>query len=446
MTEAVIEEVSGTGIQILKDLAISRHKQESDRRLGRWRIQREAQKLLPDERVAFCMRRMKATSVDILYSSTRQSAHYGGLMVCGSIWVCPLCAAKISERRRTELEQGIENWIAKGGAVYLATYTIAHKRYDDLPSLLKSFLAARKRARQGRSAHTTRKRFGIVGTVSVREVTWSKENGWHPHCHELVFCTSEIALEEYDNVAREQWRRSVEYEGLTINEHGFKLNRTYGGVADYVAKFGREPMKAPWSAATELTKGHLKHGHSEEHLTPFAMLELIAQGCDELKPIFREYARCFKGKHQLVWSSGLRALLLDDIGEKLDIELAQEPEEEVLLGQLSQDQWKVVLANDARGKLLEIARMGDWKHVEAFLIDIGAISKCIPLGNVTTITASAYLSDEQTNCQERRNPPIDSTNQVQDRSQVREICQEMVNDVYCHSNSFCVLREKDDSN
>ncbi|HEY5004044.1 MAG TPA: hypothetical protein VII61_12870, partial [Ktedonobacteraceae bacterium] len=372
MAEAVIEAVTGTELQLLKDLAISRYQQESDRRLGRWRVQREAQKLLPDERVAFCIRRMKATSVDVLYSSTRQSAHYGGLMVCGSIWVCPLCAAKISERRRIELEQGIENWVAKGGAVYLATYTISHKRYDDLPSLLKSFLAARKRARQGRSAQTTRKRFGIVGTVSVREVTWSKENGWHPHCHELVFCTSEIALEEYDKVAREQWRRSVEYEGLTINEHGFKLNRTYGGVADYVAKFGREPMKAPWSAATELTKGHLKHGHGEEHLTPFAMLELIAQGRDELKPIFREYARWFKGKHQLVWSSGLRALLLDDIEEKPDIELAQEPEEEeeVLLGQLSQDQWKVVLAKDARGKLLEIARMGDWQPVETFLIDI----------------------------------------------------------------------------
>jgi hypothetical protein len=161
----VIEEVADTGIR--QDLDISRHKQESDRRLGRWRMQREAQKLLPDERVAFCMRRIQATSVDVLYSSTRQSAHYGGLMVCGSIWVCPLCAAKISELRRAELEQAIENWVAKGGTVYLATYTIAHKRYDDLPSLLKSFLAARKRARQGRTAQTIRKNFGIVGTVSV---------------------------------------------------------------------------------------------------------------------------------------------------------------------------------------------------------------------------------------------------------------------------------------
>ena len=238
------------------------------------------------------MRRIQASTIDVLYSPTNQSAHYSGLMVCGSIWVCPICAAKISERRRSELEQAIERCIANGGAVYLVTYTISHKRYDSLETLLQSFLSARRRMRQGRAAQEFRKQFGILGTVSVREVTWSKQNGWHPHCHELVFCSSEIDVEMFDKVAREQWERSVEHEGLSINEHGFNVSRTYGSVADYVAKFGREPLRTPWGAATELTKGHLKQGRSKEHehVTPFAMLLLISQGRDELKPIFREYA------------------------------------------------------------------------------------------------------------------------------------------------------------
>ncbi len=343
LIEAVVEKV--TNVTLDKELPIFGSEVEIDRRLGKWRMQREAQRLLPDERVAFCMRRMKATSVDVMYSPAFKSAHYDGLMVCGSVWVCPLCAAKISERRRVELEQAIASWIARGGAVYLATYTIAHKHYDDLPSLLQSFLTARKKARQGRAAQNIRKQFGIVGTVSVREVTWSKQNGWHPHCHELVFCSSEIVLEEYDQVVREQWRKSVEREGLSMNEHGFKLDRTYGAVGDYIAKFGREPVRTSWSPASELTKGHLKHGRDEEHLTPFAMLHLIAQGRSELKPVFKQYAQCFKGKHQLVWSSGLRALLLNQVEEKPDAELAQEPEQEekVLLGRLDREQWKVVL-------------------------------------------------------------------------------------------------------
>jgi hypothetical protein len=75
-----------------------------------------------------------------------------------------------------------------------------------------------------------------------------------------------------------------------------------------------------------------------------------------------------------VWSAGLRSLLLDNEEEKTDIELAQEqqPEEEqVLLGQLNHEQWRTVLAHDARGTLLEVARTGEWQRVIAFLSDIG---------------------------------------------------------------------------
>lgn len=346
---------------------------DADRRSVKWQLQRTAQALLPNERVAFCMRRIQATTVDVLYSPSRQSAHYRGLMVCGSIWVCPICAAKISERRRIELEQAIGRCTANGGAVYLVTYTISHKRYDTLSTLLQAFLAARRRMRQGRAAQAFRQQFGILGTISVREVTWSQQNGWHPHCHELVFCSSEIDIATYDEVAREQWQRCVEHEGLSINEHGFNVTRTNGSVADYVAKFGREPLRDSWGAATELAKGHLKRGHDEEHFTPFAMLWLISQGCDELKPLFREYARWFKGKHQLVWSAGLRSLLLDREEELTDEELAQEEDKEVvLLGRIHRAQWDTILANDARGKLLEVARSGDWQQVIAFLVDIGA--------------------------------------------------------------------------
>src|SRR5260370_4419014 len=122
---------------------------EADRRSVKWQMQRTAEALLPNERVAFCMRRLQASTVDVLYSPSRQSAHYRGLMVCGSIWVCPLCAAKISERRRMELEQAIGRCTANGGAVYLVTYTLSHQRYDTLSTLLQAFLGAKRRIRQG---------------------------------------------------------------------------------------------------------------------------------------------------------------------------------------------------------------------------------------------------------------------------------------------------------
>lgn len=351
----------------------------SNKRSGRWQLQREAQALLPEERVAFCMRRLQAPKVDILYSPTHQSAHFNGLMVCGSVWVCPLCAAKISEQRRIELEQAIESCTEKGGVVYLATYTVAHNRYDNLSELLHAFLIARKKMRQGRAAQQLKQKFDILGTVSVREVTWSEVNGWHPHCHELVFFKHDIDANAYAEVMREKWQKSAENEGLSMNEHGFRLDKTHDSIADYIAKFGREPLQNSWSAATELTKAHMKHGRKEEHLTPFGILQCIAEGHDELKPVFLEYAQWFKGKHQLVWSAGLRSLLLTNDGEKSDIELAQESEDEViLLGQLDFHQWSIVLRKDARGQLLEVASSGDWLQVEDFLKTIGAYGTSPP--------------------------------------------------------------------
>ncbi|HEU0000414.1 MAG TPA: hypothetical protein VFQ36_05925 [Ktedonobacteraceae bacterium] len=374
-------------------------------RLVRWQLQRTAQSLLPQERVAFCMRRCQAPTVDIMYSPSRQSAHYQGLMVCGSIWVCPLCAAKISERRRIELDQAIAKCVADGGSVYLATYTIAHNRYDNLLELLQLFLNARKKVKQGRAAQELRNKFDVLGTVSVREVTWSKLNGWHPHCHELVFFSQDIDAEAYSQAIRERWKRSAESEGLSMNEHGFKFDKTSGAVADYIAKFGREPSKVPWGAAAELTKAHLKSGHSDEHLTPFAMLSLIAQGCDELKPVFLEYACWFKGKHQLVWSAGLRSLLLENSDEKPDIELAEEIEEDVIvLGKLSREQWSVILRNDVRGKLLEMARSGDWQCVVNFLSRIGAVG-----GPAPPLLGFEYTNNHSNSC----NPPHDSTELIQ---------------------------------
>lgn len=59
---------------------------------------------------------------------------------------------------------------------------IGNKRYDQLSELIDRFLAARKRAKQGSAVQELKKKFGILGTISVREVTWSEQNGWHPHC------------------------------------------------------------------------------------------------------------------------------------------------------------------------------------------------------------------------------------------------------------------------
>ena len=316
-----------------------------------------------------------AAGVEIWQSPLYQLAHYGGLIQCGSVWHCPNCAAKISERRRSqELEPAIVSHIAQGGAVYLETYTVSHSRFDTLAVLLHAFLKARERMRQGEYAQKRKQAFRIIGTISVLEVTWSKLNAWHPHKHELVFTANATNdMRAYEVQARTAWERAAARRGLSMDAHGYKLDRTYGAVADYIAKYGREPLKPPWGVEAELTKGHLKQGRGPvEHLTPFGLLAHIYQGEEELVPLFQEYARWFKGHKQLSWSKGLRKRLLGTEEEKSDEELVQEQQEDaVLLGRLTRAQWRVVLANDARGELLEVARSGDWQQVVAFLRTLG---------------------------------------------------------------------------
>src|SRR5215469_12848415 len=372
---------TGQAAQGAVSQAVGAAQEEEQRRqrLFRWALHAEARHWLQGERVAECMYVVNpmALGVEVLHTPHLPAAHYNSLFVCGSVWMCPLCAAKISERRRTqELEPAIKRHIEGGGAVYLETYTVSHTRFDSLPDLLHAFLKARERMRQGEYAQKRKQAFRIIGTISVLEVTWSPLNAWHPHKHELVFTASAIgnmSARTYAAEARADWQRAAAQQGLHMDAHGYRLDRTYGAVADYIAKYGREPLKPPWGVEAELTKGHLKQGRGPvEHLTPFGLLAHIYQGEEDLAPLFQEYARWFKGHKQLSWSKGLRKRLLGTEEEKSDEELVQEQQEDaVLLGRLTRTQWRVVLANDARGELLEVAQSGEWQQVQAFLTDIG---------------------------------------------------------------------------
>ena len=163
-------ELSKSGDKPSWELSAKEAEEQRRQRLYRWALHAEARHWLPQERVAECMYVVNplALGVEVLHTPHLPAAHYKSLIVCGSVWMCPLCAAKISERRRSEeLEPAIKRHIERGGAVYLETYTVSHSRFDNLAVLLRLFLEARRRMRQGRQAQRRKWAFGIVGTISV---------------------------------------------------------------------------------------------------------------------------------------------------------------------------------------------------------------------------------------------------------------------------------------
>lgn len=319
------------------------------RRTAKYSLQEESKKLLPTERVRFCLRhRIDATKgIEVRYNQKREKAHYANVQRCGSVWTCPICAAQISEGRRQELKQGMEYWQGKngakeaGGMVYLLTLTNPHHSGDNLMQLLEGQKKALHRLWTLRKSREMFKALGKVGHITATEVTHGV-NGWHPHYHILLFFENSINTQELRDFIALCWQNCCEKSGLKVPslQHGCDLRE--GKYADkYVSK---------WGLADEVTKGHIKKG-KEDSLTPWDLLKQSEAGCEKSGYLFQVFAAAFKGKRQLSWSKELKALLKVDVKE--DEELAQVTEKDsVEVDVLIMDFWKLLLVYKSRAEYL----------------------------------------------------------------------------------------------
>lgn len=157
-------------------------------RSRRWRIHQEAGKLLPNERVASCCRHIipGKSGVPIVFNSKSGMAHYQNLMACGSVWACPICSSKISEKRRVELTEAVSR---SGFSKIMVTFTLQHDRDDRLIDLRTALNDAFRRLKSGRIWQDFKEDYGLAASVAATEITWGKANGWHIHKHVLFFST-----------------------------------------------------------------------------------------------------------------------------------------------------------------------------------------------------------------------------------------------------------------
>jgi plasmid rolling circle replication initiator protein Rep len=313
-------------------------------RIEKYACQAVAKKALPNERVTICMSGVVGDRVEIWKHLKTDKTFYKGLMICGSIWTCPVCAAKISERRRNELRAAFTQHTKQGKHVAMLTLTFSHKRTDSLKTILSHFSDATSRFMSGKAFNQIRNEMSLIGRIKVYEVTYGK-NGFHPHAHIALFYENEVDLESIQKRLFRLWSNACEKVGLKTNsKHGLDLQDSEHASA-YLSKHGN------WSLEQELSKAHIKVA-KEGSMTPFDFLRNFLDTNDEkyLK-LFREYAETFKGKRQIHWSRGLKDKF--DIEEKTDEELAKEKIELAdLLGNLSLDQWKEIMHLDRRAQLL----------------------------------------------------------------------------------------------
>ncbi len=334
---------------------------------------------------------------------SREKVHYKNLQTCGSVWILSSMrgqnlgapARGIGPRDR-DMEKG--RWSGSHGHAYsaaLSTSAIkgsARGIWESAPSHAASKtveeVGAVRTHRDGKGSRSDlyQFEFKIVrpevskggkyrtfvlrylstnGTKpsSILNANWYYgENGWHVHSHEILFIKPGLIVRDELRLHREiffMWLGACRTAGLGEPDfqHGVQVQDGHH-AGKYASKWGMD---------CELTKGHIKQARGEGNYSPWDMLREYGKGRKEFESLFREYARAFRGKRQLVWSDGMRNVA--GLGaEASDEELAARVETDaVFLGALDRARWRLVTAAEKRGELLEIAALAGWEGVKKFI-------------------------------------------------------------------------------
>lgn len=327
-------------------------RQVQDPKQARWEryaLKAVVNRLLPTSRTSKCMRWRvpNRDTVDVMRGKENGKAYYQGLQVCSSVWVCPVCAAKITERRRLELVSAMEQAKCQDLQPYLLTLTVPHGLADSLDEVLTKLRKAWRSMQSDRAGIAFWRRAGVEGHIRALEVT-DGENGWHPHLHVLLFVGTPEPMFKAQAEASKLWQHCATKAGLPTPhpEYGCRLDDG-SKAALYVSKWGIE---------SELTKGHVKKSRAGNSI--WDLLRKIREGSEDKKRCaarFIEFAQAFKGQKQLVWSKGLKARL--QVVEMEDEELANAPEDEasLLLASLTDEDWNRVTFAKMESAILDLA-------------------------------------------------------------------------------------------
>ena len=303
----------------------------------------------PKHRTASCLwsRVSKNSQINVVRDVITLKTRYSGLRVCGRLWTCPVCAAKISERRAAELAQAITQARNLDIEVALLTVTVPHVRQDSLADLLDALRTAWRSFTSGGTSGRLRRAIGLVGTIRNIEITYG-ENGWHPHFHCLMFFKGRaVDFEEMQRAWGEHWQKCAVAAGLRepSTEHGLTVQ-----PGDYAARY-----VSKWGLENEMTKAMAKRSRVGGR-TPFDIADDYSDGKDVEKNarLWREYAEATDGQRQHYWSAGLKKLLA--VPEKTDDEVLAEEDERLadLVVQLTWPEWSAIRARH-RATLLTLA-------------------------------------------------------------------------------------------
>lgn len=283
------------------------------------------------------------------------TAWTSGTLRCNSGWLCPVCAPRRARERQERVAE-VYDTVTLGlkGQIPMITLTVRHKRGMALEDVKTAVRDAWREVRQGAPWARLKRKFGILGTITAPEVTWSAAHGWHYHLHIAVPCQTsrEGALEVGSWIIDRYIRyvRAAGYEALSQGQD-VTLPRSPEDAARYLGKGVTSNQDVSW----ELAGAANKRGKSGS-LHPFDILE-AASGDIAMAALWREYAAAMKGARSCVISAALAKKL--GLDEADDIEApAIEQAEEAPLGEVPSYVWNSVMRKRQGSTVLSIVEDG----------------------------------------------------------------------------------------
>lgn len=279
-------------------------------------------------------------------SNDKGGLFFNGIANCGGYWRCPVCAIKISENKKELLSGLITKHQEKNLSIGFLTLTVRHNRLDTLKKSLDKLLKNYRKFQTGRFFAKTDN--GLLGQIKTLEITFSKQNGWHPHLHLLFFYTHSDTqkIEKFQKNFISRWFKYADNNG-TLSAQNQKI--VTNDISDYLAKY---------DITSEMTKGQIK---SSKGLTPFTALSKIALGDYEnheekrlLYGLYSAYVEQTQGRHFVNISNSIRKEYKEYLDEmdKTDDEIVNEVTIDEILLKISIPIWKLISKNDLQPLVL----------------------------------------------------------------------------------------------
>lgn len=263
------------------------------------------------------------------------SAGYAGLAVCGSVWLCPVCSAKVSAVRTDELARVLTKATAAGKRVAMLTLTFKHSRGEALADLLADAQYGWNGLTSGKAWGKLKDRAGLFGWVRALEVTHG-DNGFHPHYHVVVILDEQddSLIQSWAGEVYARWSAALGRKGRATVADAFdctllKQGANPADIARYICKLTKEA-----------TMSFAKEGRGGGRSLFQVASDFLANGDTADYAVWKEWEETMPGKRAQTWSKGLKdwAEVADTTDEE---EAAREHAGEPIIA-MPRDTWRAV--------------------------------------------------------------------------------------------------------